>query len=128
MQINLHTKILLTNDSGEILVLKRSYGNKKRDIPWWWVQFPESLEESIYREVEEETWITSIQNLASRHTISAYNKDTDEYVVFVGYSWKTKGEEVTLSEEHEEYQRVSKDDIASLWLTPYLIDFINSTT
>lgn len=45
MQVTIHAKIIITNTDGKLLLLKRSYGNKTRDLPGGAITLPETVEE-----------------------------------------------------------------------------------
>lgn len=125
MQVTIHAKIIITNTDGKLLLLKRSYGNKTRDLPGGAITLPETVEEWLLRELQEETWITHVHSLKVVECISSYNNDEDNYVVFIWYTWTTPEHAVHVSEEHEEYMRATKEEVYTLWVTPYLKDFID---
>lgn len=127
MEVKLHIKILLKNTEGKLLLIKRTEGNKTRDVPGGALNYPETIEEGMLREIKEETGITHIHSLQVVEAISSYNKDTDEYVVFLWYIWTTPEHAVHLSDEHEEFRRASKEEALEIGLTHYLIDFISKS-
>jgi 8-oxo-dGTP diphosphatase len=49
-------KAIIYNKTGKFLVLKDNRGYYS--LPWWWVEYGETFEETLNREVWEETWFT----------------------------------------------------------------------
>ncbi len=125
MDVHIHVKIILTNPEQKILLIKRSYGNKTRDIPWGALEYPETIEEGLMRELREEVWITHVHSLQIKECISSYNKDEDKYVVFMWYIWTTPESAIHLSKEHEDYKWATKEESLEVGMTPYLVDFIH---
>lgn len=67
---------IIENDNGDILLSQRydpSFpdAHLKWDLPWWKNEFGENLEETILREVKEETWLDiAIQQMLPTHVFN----------------------------------------------------------
>ena len=121
--IKLHQKAIIFNDEGKILALKASYKWLKWDLPGGGLEFPELHEEALRREIREETSL-EIQNIVPLEIQSVYNKEADEYMIFIGYKcWVLSGS-IKLSSEHSEYRWVTKDQFLTLDAIPYLKDYV----
>jgi 8-oxo-dGTP pyrophosphatase MutT (NUDIX family) len=120
MQFRFHTKALLYNAEGKILILQRS-DTWKRDLPWWKTELPERIENAIIREIQEETGMQTIQNLHVLHLRSGYRytPETDEYFVLIIYQGQVN-DNPTISDEHLNYQRITPKELFSIWLSDYL--------
>lgn len=73
-------KVILQDDIGRVLVLRRSATDKRRpltwDLPGGNVEYGTDPAEAITREVAEETGITGIKELVPLAVDSSYGKDT----------------------------------------------------
>jgi len=117
-------KLVLTDQEGKILLLKRSAKSSNPhnwDLPGGAVDAGESLEIAINRELYEETGLklTGLQALGSVHKIQG----ADEAII-IGFTAITDNTNVTLSWEHESYQWVGLEEIPSLGLRDLHTQFI----
>lgn len=100
----LGTKVILFDEDGKILFLKRSDKTSRPhgwDFPGGGVDAGEDLSEAAIREVVEETGL-SIEHPTIVGTITRDSSNGD-YVI-VGYKSAYSGGEVVLSWEHEAYE------------------------
>lgn len=102
MQFRFHTKALLYNPEGKILVQQRS-DTSNRDLPWGQTELPEKIEEAILREIQEETGINSVENLKILHIESQFTPEQDRYFVLCIFKWELK-EDPLISAEHQAYK------------------------
>jgi 8-oxo-dGTP diphosphatase len=126
MQVNFHQKAIVLNAENKFLTIKRFYGKKQWDLPGGAVDYPETHEEALRREIDEETGIeiTAIKPLEVQ---TGYNKDEDFYIIFIGYTCTTSDSEIRLSHEHTDYRWVSKAELLELDATQYLKDFVDNS-
>lgn len=123
----LSVRVLLTNEEGKILILKRSTDSKtnpgKWELPGGKVDQGESFDQALIREVHEETQLkitldhvvgVSEQNL---HLIRA---------VHIIMSGKIIEGNLTLSSEHEGYAWVFFENLVEYELADWLNDFLNT--
>ncbi|MBI2056295.1 MAG: NUDIX domain-containing protein [Candidatus Sungbacteria bacterium] len=125
-KINFHQKAIVSNREGKFLVLKASYKGLRWDLPGGAVEIPEEHETALRREVKEEAGI-DIDNIIPLVVETAYNKDEDNYVLFIGYRCKAVNGDVKLNNEHTEFRWVTKDEFMELETTPYLKDFVSKS-
>jgi 8-oxo-dGTP diphosphatase len=123
----LSVRVLLANEEGKILILKRSTDSKtnpgKWELPGGKVDQGESFDQALIREVNEETQLkitldhvvgVSEQNL---HLIRA---------VHIIMSGKIIEGNLTLSSEHEGYAWVFFENLVEYELADWLNDFLNN--
>nr|WP_319374876.1 NUDIX domain-containing protein [uncultured Methanobacterium sp.] len=123
----LSVRVLLANEEGKILILKRSTDSKtnpgKWELPGGKVDQGESFDQALIREVHEETQLkitldhvvgVSEQNL---HLIRA---------VHIIMSGKIIEGNLTLSSEHEGYAWVFFENLVEYELADWLNDFLNN--
>ena len=99
--------------NGEILVLRRQDGGRL-DLPGGKVQEGETdLEESLRREVREETGLEiEVEEplLAWYNVFPKGHRNEGKKIFLVGYKCRYKSGNVVLSEEHGSYQWVNKNN------------------
>lgn len=105
-------KALLIREDGKILALRRSATCPRRpftwDLPGGVVEYGEGLEESIRREVLEETGV-SIEHVSLMDAVG-YTIPEGEYWISLGYiAHVPKNTVVTLSFEHDKFEWLSKE-------------------
>jgi len=101
--------IILVNKNMEILLVKRNkkslYYPWKWSLPWWTCENWETLEETLFREIQEET----------KWEIKNYKYLTSLFVDWnraVYYVWELKNsDKIILNKEHEDY----------MWINPKVI-------
>lgn len=119
MEFHFHTKAIISNQEWKILVQKRS-DTGKWDLIWWKTEIPEKIEDAIIREIKEESWIEDVKNLKVIHVESNFLQKTNRYFVLIIFTGETESSISTISDEHNEYLRTTKDELFSIWLTDYL--------
>ncbi|MCX6825153.1 MAG: NUDIX domain-containing protein [candidate division SR1 bacterium] len=119
MKFHIHTKAIIFNPEGNILVQKRS-DTGKWDLIGGKTELPEKIEDAIIREIKEESGIEDIKNLKVIHVESSFSQERNEYFVLVIFTGKTKSSISTISDEHNDYMRTTKDKLLSIGLTEYL--------
>ena len=113
--LKLSVKMVVRDDSGRWLLLKRSMSSKANPCKW---EFPggkidpgESFDEALLREVAEETGLTiSIQGVAGT---SESDLPTAK-VVYLILEGRVESGQVRLSSEHEDYIWVDPRDLPSV--------------
>ncbi len=114
MNLQIGVKVLLRNDEGKLLFLRRAAsfkpGPQKWDIPGGRINPEESLKQALEREVREETGLTlkASQRLLAAQDIFA--PDAELHVVRLTYIGTASGE-VVISDEHDTYAWMSIPEI-----------------
>ncbi|ADU28995.1 NUDIX hydrolase [Evansella cellulosilytica] len=98
---------------GKVLLLKRSLeeqsGAGEWEIPGGKIEFDEKLEEALQRESKEEIGLdTKVEELLYATT---FKTDLHRQIILLVYLCVTKGEEVTLSDEHSEYIWADEEEL-----------------
>jgi len=113
--LRLSVKIIVRDDAGRCLLLKRSTGSKgnpgKWELPGGKIDPGESLDEALLREVAEETGLTiSIQGVvgAAESELPAWK------VVYLILEGRVESGEVGLSEEHDDYVWVDPQKLPTM--------------
>ncbi|MCX5800579.1 MAG: NUDIX domain-containing protein [Candidatus Eisenbacteria bacterium] len=113
--IRLSAKVLLRDNNGRCLLLKRSLSSRgspgRWDLPGGKVDSGESFEQGLLREVAEETGLrVSLQRVLGA---SEYESPTTRvaYLILEGI---VESGEVRLSSEHDEYIWVDPHDLADM--------------
>ncbi|MEI6426084.1 MAG: NUDIX domain-containing protein [Candidatus Absconditabacteria bacterium] len=119
MDFRFHTKAILTNTEGKILVQRRS-DTGKWDLIGGKTELPEKIEEAMVREIKEETGIETVQDLRVIHVESDFLFSKTRYFVLIIYTGKVDVAGPIISDEHLEYQRVNKEKLFSIGMTEYL--------
>jgi 8-oxo-dGTP pyrophosphatase MutT (NUDIX family) len=119
MDLRFHTKAIIYNQQWKILVQKRS-DTWKWDLPWWRTEIPERIEDAIVREIKEETWIDDVVDLKLIHLESHFSSQKNQYFVLVIFKWQTEFSDSNISDEHQDYDWVTKDEIFKIWMSDYL--------
>lgn len=116
-QYLLITKLVVVNEEGSILTMRRSKDAPRR--PWTWdfpggiVEYGEQPLESVLREAEEESGLHfALQDISLIHV--ATHPRGKEHGALVFYSAQHTGEPVRLSYEHAEYKWATKEEFQSL--------------
>ena len=111
----LSAKVVLHDDSGRCLLLKRSMSSKgnpgKWDLPGGKVDSAETFEHALLREVAEETGL-SIS--LGRVLGAAESESPTTRVVYLILEAHLESGEVCLSDEHDEYVWVDRQDLRKM--------------
>jgi 8-oxo-dGTP diphosphatase len=122
----LAVRVLLTNQEGKILILKRSTDSKtnpgKWELPGGKVNQNESFDHALIREVYEETNL----KIALEHVVGASEQNLHIIrAVHIIMSGKIIEGELNLSNEHEGYAWVLMETLSDYELADWLEDYVN---
>jgi 8-oxo-dGTP diphosphatase len=131
MQLQIGVKVLIQNSNNEYLFLQRSQllssdVKSSWDIPGGRINSDEYLEDALVREVFEETGATldGEPQLLAAQDIFVNAKDL--HVVRLTYSMSADITNIILSDEHQDYVWRRLDDVADLYIEPYLKEVIGA--
>lgn len=109
-------KAIIYNEGGKILTIRRSKTAGRRaltwDLPGGNLEFGEKIEDSILREVKEETGL-EVRELLILGVSEAFDSDYT-FRVTIGYTAKAKTTEVLLSYEHDDFKWVTPGEFIKL--------------
>lgn len=117
-KIGIFQKIIIKNDEGNILALRRRDDDSRRpgawDLPGGGYEKGEDLESAAKREVMEEVSLSvgSLKVLVARSVKGMSTPDVDN--IFIGWVALDWSGEVVLSDEHVEYRWVTPAEFAQL--------------
>lgn len=107
------TKALVFKND-KILLLRRSkhsaFGALKWDLPGGKLEFGETLEDSLIREIKEETKI-NVKLIKPICTCSSLNDDNTKQYITIVYECEFINGEVNLDFEHDQYKWLKLDEI-----------------
>jgi 8-oxo-dGTP diphosphatase len=123
----LSVRVLLTNEEGKILILKRSTDSKtnpgKWELPGGKVDQGESFDQALIREVLEETQL----EISLDHVVGVSEQNLHLIrAVHIIMSGKIIEGNLTLSNEHEGYAWVFFENMVEYELADWLNDFLNN--
>ena len=122
----LAVRVLLTDQYGKVLILKRSTDSKtnpgKWELPGGKVNQDESFDHALIREVYEETNL----KIELDHVVGASEQNLHIIrAVHIIMSGKIIEGELTLSSEHEGYAWVLMETLSDYELADWLEDYVN---
>lgn len=122
----LAVRVLLTDQNGKILILKRSSDSKtnpgKWELPGGKVNQEESFDHALIREVYEETNL----KIELDHVVGASEQNLHIIrAVHIIMSGKIIEGKLTLSREHEGYAWVLMETLSDYELADWLEDYVN---
>lgn len=121
-------KVLIINSEKRLLTLHRTKtaptNPSSWDLPGGDIDFGEDAEGSILREIKEETGL-EVSNL-SPFDIESHIDDKEEFWVTIAYKATPQSEKVILSNEHDEFKWVSKEEFLSLKSSNKLKRFVQN--
>ena len=120
----LSAKVVILDDDGNCLLLKRSMKSKGNPGKW---EFPggkadpgETFEAALLREISEETGL----KIALQHVAGAAESLLPERrVAYLIMEGRLVSGEVQLSEEHDEYRWIQKSDLLKVDLSEQFREF-----
>ena len=130
----LGVKALIRNNSGEILLLRRSKEYSDSYNSWGFpggrIQKGETLKQALIRETEEETGITDLEitgEFGFTTTPHRITRGKEDYgVLLVIYKCKIdESTQLTLSQEHDAFSWYSPEEAADLLSDKYSEELMN---
>jgi 8-oxo-dGTP diphosphatase len=123
----LSVKVIIHDDNGRCLLLKRSMSSKgnpgKWEPPGGKVDAGEDIEHGLLREVSEETGLT----ISLRRVLGAAESESPEkrvaYLILEGY---VESGQVRLSSEHDDFLWVDPQDIAKVDIAEQFLPFLKA--
>ena len=124
----LAVRVILTDQDGKILILKRSTDSKtnpgKWELPGGKVNQDESFDHALIREVYEETNL----KIALEHVVGASEQNLHIIrAVHIIMSGKIIEGELNLSSEHEGYAWITIETLSDYELADWLQDYVNQS-
>ena len=127
MNLQVGVKVIIKNNNGDILLLKRTSqfllpadSEESWDIPGGRIESDESLRDALAREVKEEISIDLDGNPELLVAQDIFVQSRDLHVVRLTYTHKQPVDSLTLSDEHSEYKWFSKDELQNVRVEPFL--------
>jgi len=123
----LSCKVLVWNDDGECLLLRRSAASKnnkgKWDLPGGKADAGETFDEALRREVAEETGLSILLDGVAGTAESDLPTRKVAYLIMAG---RSRGGDIRLSEEHDAYAWVSPGEFATMDVCPQFRPFLEA--
>lgn len=104
---------IIFNPDNKILLCKSHKWDNKYVIPGGHIELGEKMEESLKREILEETGlkIYDIKLISLKESIYSNTFHVKKHFIFIDYICRTDSYDVILNEEAQEYRWVSLDEI-----------------
>ena len=117
---------LIFNPKGELLIVKSHKFHGVWTIPGGHIELGERMEESLVREIKEETGLSVYDLQFLLHQEFVYDKvfHQRKHFIFFDYACKTDSTDVTLDHEAEEFRWVNLEEALKMPLEPYLVTAI----
>lgn len=114
----------------KFLALRRALDDRSRagcwDLVGGNVHFGDMAEESIIKEIQEETKL-SVVNIRPIKVITHFDKENQSYFLYIGYFCVALSTDVVLSNEHIEYSWITKKEFMHLDTGMKKEDFLKET-
>jgi len=127
MNLQVGVKVIIKNNNGDILLLKRTSqfllpadSEESWDIPGGRIEPDESLRDALAREVKEEISVDLDGNPELLVAQDIFVQSRDLHVVRLTYTHQQPVDSLTLSDEHSEYKWFSKDELQNVRVEPFL--------
>lgn len=110
MDSQVAVKAVIRNQDGKFLIMRE--GERWQAVGGR-LEKGEKLEDGLRRETEEETGITDLEVGKAIHVDEWFSKPEGElkHIVAIFFLCETRGNEVTLSSEHQEFAWVTPDEL-----------------
>lgn len=123
----LSVKVVIRNEAGDCLLLKRSLSSKgnpgKWDLPGGKADLGEKFDEALLREVSEETGLTiNITRVAG----SAEFELPARKVAYIIMEGRLESGQVRLSSEHDDFTWIAPHKLSTMDLAEQFTDFAKS--
>lgn len=111
------TKLVVVDDAGRILTMRRSEDAPRR--PWTWdfpggiVEYGEQPLKAVVREAQEESGLNFAESDIKILSVVTHPRG-DEYGALVFYSARHTREDIRLSYEHDSYKWVTSEEFQDL--------------
>lgn len=107
-------KGLLCRDDRALLL--KTAGSGRWEFPGGRINFGENAEESFRREMKEELSFKEVKmgNLINMWSFTDIRKEIDRHFIVFDFEIFTDESKIILSDEHEEYRWIGKDEFESL--------------
>lgn len=130
---HLGIKALIKNEEGKILLLKLNKNSipedGRWDIPGGRLEKGSSAEETLVREIEEETGLKEITNIkmvaATKVDYRIPITESSVGLILFAYLCDVKIGDIKLSSDHSEYKWCTPSEVYELLKTKYPEEFIN---
>lgn len=113
---------IIQNPEGDVLLCRSAKWNNQYVIPGGHVEYGETMEAAIIREVKEETGldISVLQLLSLQESIEGAGFMEPSHMIFVDFLCRTVSQEVVLNDEADAYVWAPKNRILSYDLGGFL--------
>ena len=103
---------LIYNNMGEILIVQMKKWNNKWTVPGGHIEWGESMEDAVRREVKEETGLEleNIEYSGVQESIFSSDYIEGKHLIMLDFYCKLIGGEVILNEELQEYKWLKPKD------------------
>lgn len=124
---SLSVKVLILNEAGECLLIKRSMNSKgnpgKWDFPGGKVDARENIEQGLLREVREETGLNiSLQRILG----AAESESPSKRVAYLIFEGRLKSGQVRLSSEHDDFIWVDQQSLGRIDIAEQFRPFLKT--
>ena len=127
MNLQVGVKVIIRNDNGDVLLLKRTSqfllpadSEASWDIPGGRFEPDESLRDALAREVNEEIGATLQGTPELLIAQDIFVSSRDLHVIRLTYLHKQSLDSIVLSDEHSEYKWLSIDELQHVSVEPFL--------
>jgi 8-oxo-dGTP diphosphatase len=124
---HLSVKAVVLDDQGRCLVIRRSSASKNNaglwDLPGGKLDPGETVDAALRREVEEET---GLQVRLTRVVGSAQSELPERIVAYLILEAVAHGGDVQLSDEHDDFQWLSRLELPTLRYPPQFVEFVDA--